>query len=269
MLLTYVLMELFMIFKSARLLAAFLVAVTLPVCAQNLAVVNGKSIPSSRAEAMLKQMAEQGQADSPQLRAMVKEELISREIAMQEAGKQGIDAMPEVKQQLELARQAIFVRALMSSYLKNHPVSDGDIKAEYVKFKDQAGDKEYHVRHILVDHEDDAKEIINQLNGGARFEDLAKRSKDSGSASNGGDLDWAFPASFVKPFSDAMIALREGQITETPVKTQFGYHIIKLDNVRLAMMPSLEEVGPQITQSLQQNKIAAYQKELRSKAKIQ
>jgi peptidyl-prolyl cis-trans isomerase C len=256
--------------KPARLLMILVVAAAaLPAMAQNLAVVNGKPVPSSRADAMIKQLATQGQPDSPQLRSMVKEELINREILIQEADKLGLGNSPDVKNQVEIARQSIVIRALVGDYLKKHPVSDADIKAEYDKFKAQAGDKEYRARHILVDKEDDAKAIIAKLKGGAKFEDLAKQSKDPGSAANGGDLDWASPASYVKPFSDALVALQKGQITETPVKTQFGYHVIKLEDVRPAKLPALDEVKPQIAESLQQKKLQAFQQELRNKAKIQ
>lgn len=255
--------------KPARLLLVLITAIALPAMAQNLAVVNGKAVPSSRADAMIKQLSSQGQPDSPQLRAMVKEELINREILIQEADKLGLTTSPEVKNQVEIARQSIAIRALVQDFLKKHPVSDADIKAEYDKFKSQAGDKEYHARHILVDKEEDAKAIIAKLKGGAKFEDLAKQSKDPGSAANGGDLDWASPASFVKPFSDAMTSLQKGQITETPVKTQYGYHVIKLEDVRAAKIPTMEEVKPQIAEALQQKKLAAYQEELRKKAKIQ
>lgn len=258
-----------MTLKPARLLVLLLAAAALPVLAQNLAVVNGKAVPSSRADVMIKQMSAQGQQDTPQLRAMVKEELINREILIQEADKLGLGAHADVKSQVEIARQAIVIRALVADYVKKHPVSDAEIKAEYDKFKAQAGDKEYHARHILVEKEDEAKAIIVKLKGGAKFEDLAKQSKDPGSAANGGDLDWASPASFVKPFSDAMVALKKGEITETPVKTQYGYHVLKLEDTRPAKIPTLEEVKPQITESMQQKKLQEYQQELRSKAKIQ
>lgn len=258
-----------MTLKPARLLMLLVAAVALPAFAQNLAVVNGKPVPSSRADAMIKQLAAQGQPDSPQLRAMVKEELINREILIQEADKLGLSNSADVKNQVEIARQSIAIRALVQDYLKKHPVKDAEIQAEYDKFKSQAGDKEYHARHILVDKEDEAKAIITKLKGGAKFEDLAKQSKDPGSAANGGDLDWASPASFVKPFSDAMTALQKGQITEAPVKTQYGYHVIKLEDVRTAKLPALEEVKPQIAESLQQKKLQAYQEDLRKKAKIQ
>jgi peptidyl-prolyl cis-trans isomerase C len=258
-----------MYLKPARLLVVLLAAASLPALAQNLAVVNGKPVPSARADMMVKQMATQGQADSPQLRAMIKEELINREILMQEADKRGLGNTADIKAQLEMARQSIVIRALVTDFLKKNPVKDAEIQAEYDRFKAQAGDKEYHARHILVEKEDDAKAIIAKLKGGAKFEDLAKQSNDTGSAANGGDLDWAAPTSFVKPFSDAMIGLQKGQITETPVKTQFGYHVIKLEDVRAAKVPTLEEVKPQIAESLQQKKLAAFQQELRSKAKIQ
>ncbi len=258
-----------MTLKPARLLMLLVAAVAVPAIAQNLAVVNGKPVPSSRADVMIKQLAAQGQQDSPQLRQMVKEELINREILIQEADKRGLSNTAEVKNQVEIARQSIAIRALVQDYLKKNPVKDAEIQAEYDKFKAQAGDKEYHARHILVEKEDDAKSIITKLKGGAKFEDLAKQSKDPGSAANGGDLDWAPPSAFVKPFSDAMIALQKGQITETPVKTQYGYHVIKLDDVRAAKVPTLEEVKPQIAESLQQKKLQAFQEDLRKKAKIQ
>lgn len=258
-----------MTLKPARLLVLLLATAAAPVMAQNLAVVNGKPVPSSRADAMIKQMAAQGQQDSPQLRAMVKEELVNREILMQEADKLGLSSSPEVKNQMEMARQSIVIRALVADYVKKNPVSEADMKAEYDKFKAQAGDKEYHARHILVEKEEDAKAIITKLKSGAKFEDLAKQSKDTGSAANGGDLDWAPPSAFVKPFSDAMIALQKGQITETPVQTQFGYHVIRLEDSRAAKVPSFEEVKPQIAESLQQQKLQAYQQELKKKAKIQ
>jgi peptidyl-prolyl cis-trans isomerase C len=258
-----------MTFNFARLLTVLLAAAALPVFAQNLAVVNGKAIPSSRADMMVKQMAAQGQPDTPQLRSMIKDELINREVLIQEADKLGLGTSADVKNQIDMARQSIVIRALVADYLKKHPVSDAEIKSEYDKFKATAGDKEYRARHILVEKEEEAKDIIAKLKAGAKFEDLAKQSKDPGSASNGGDLDWASPAAFVKPFSDAMVALEKGKFTETPVKTQFGYHVIKLEDVRPAKIPSLDELKPQIAESLQQKKLQAYQQELRAKAKVQ
>ena len=258
-----------MTLQPARLLAVLFAFAALPALAQNIAVVNGKAIPSSRADLMVKQAATQGQADTPALRKLVKDELITREVLTQEADKLGLGNSADVKTQLEIARQSLVIRALVGDFVKKHPVSDAEVKAEYDKFKATAGDKEYRARHILVDKEEDAKAIIAKLKAGAKFEDLAKQSKDPGSAAKGGDLDWASPASFVKPFSDAMVALPKGGLTETPVKTQFGYHVIRLDDIRPAKVPTLEEVKPQIVESLEQKKLQEYQAELRAKAKVQ
>lgn len=258
-----------MTFKPARLLVAMMTIVCLPALAQNVAVVNGKPITSARMDAMVKQVVAQGQQDSPQLRNAIKEELINREILMQEADKNGVPNDAEVKSQLEMARQSIIIRGLIANYLKKHPISDADLKKEYQNYKQIVGDKEYHARHILVENESEAKDIIAKLKSGSKFEDLAKQSKDPGSAANGGDLGWTTPNAFVKPFADAMIALKKGQTTDAPVQTQYGFHVIKLDDVRPAKVASLEEMKPQITEVIQQEKLQAYQNELRQKAKIQ
>ena len=259
-----------MILKPTRLLLAMSFIVAAPAFAQNVATVNGKPIPAARVDQMVKQVVAQGRAtDSPQLREMIKKDLIGREVLIQEADKQGIGARADVKTAIDNARQSIIINAMLSDYVKKHPVTDAEIKTAYDQYKTQVGDKEYHARHILVEKEEDAKAIIAKLKAGAKFEDLAKQSKDTGSAANGGDLDWAPPSAFVKPFSDAMTSLQKGQITETPVQTQFGYHVIKLEDSRAAKVPSFEEVKPQIAESLQQQKLQAYQQELKKKAKIQ
>ncbi len=259
-----------MTFKPARLLLALLAVAAMPAFAQNLAVVNGKAIPSSRAEAVVKQVVAQGQQpDSPQLRDAIKKDLIAREVMMQEAVKQGYEKDATVKQQLENARQTIIINALVRDYLTKNPVKDADVQAEYDRFKAQAGDKEYHVRHILVETDAEAKAVIAKLKGGAKFEELAKQSKDQGSAANGGDLDWATPSSFPKVFSDAFVNLQKGAITETAVQTPNGFHIIKLDDTRPAKLPALEEVKQQIVEALQQKKLQAYQEEAVKKAKVQ
>ena len=259
-----------MIVKPARLLLAMTAMVALPSFAQNVATVNGKPIPAAKVDQVVKQVVAQGKAtDSPQLREAIKKDLIGREVLIQEADKQGVGTRPDVKNAIDNARQSIIINAMLADYIKKNPVKDADIKAEYDKYKAQVGDKEYHARHILVGTEDEAKQIIAKLKGGAKFEDLAKQSKDPGSAANGGDLDWASPASFVPEFSKAMTSLNKGQITETPVKTQYGYHVIKLEDVRAAKIPPLEEVKQQVAESLQQRKLAAFREELMKKAKIQ
>ena len=256
-------------FKPATLLLALIAVAATPAFAQNVATVNGKAIPAAQMEAAVKQAAAQGQPDSPQLREMIKKSLIGREVLVQEATKQGVAANKEVKDALEQARQDIIIRALLVDYVKKNPVSDAEIKAAYDQFKASKGDKEYHARHILVKTEKEATDIIAKLKGGAKFEDLAKASQDPGSAANGGDLDWAAPGNYVKPFADAMVALKDGQITEKPVQSQFGYHVIKLEGTRAAKVPALEEIKGQIAESLTQRKVAAYRDQLVAKAKVQ
>lgn len=259
-----------MTFKPARLLLALLAVAAAPVFAQNLAVVNGKAIPSSRADAVVKQVIAQGQqADSPQLREAIKKDLVAREVLMQEAVKQGYEKDATVKSQVENARQTIIINALVRDYITKNPVKDADIKAEYERYKAQAGDKEYHVRHILVGTDAEAKAVIAKLKGGAKFEELAKTSKDTGTAANGGDLDWATPSSFPKVFSDAFVGLQKGAITETAVQTPNGFHIIKLDDTRPTKVPTLDEVKGQIEEAIQQKKLQAYQEAMVTKAKVQ
>lgn len=259
---------------SSIALAAALLAPAL-AAAQNIATVNGKPVPKARAEALLQQVQKQAQAQGQQLppetEKQVKDEVVLREIFVQEAERRGLPASNEYKQQMEIARQSILIRELFDDYKRKNPVTEADIKAEYDKFvgqaKAQGGDKEYKARHILVDKEEDAKAIVAALKGGAKFEDEAKKSKDTGSAARGGELDWAQPGSYVPEFSGAMVKLQKGQLTETPVKSQFGWHVIKLEDVRDAQFPALEEVKPQIEQRLAQIKQQAFREELQKKAK--
>jgi peptidyl-prolyl cis-trans isomerase C len=257
-----------MTLKPAHLLMLVLATAAMPVMAQNLAVVNGKPIPSSRADLMMKQYTSRGQKDSPDMREKIKDQLIDFEILTQEAEKLGLTKTDEVKNQLALTRQQILINALVQDHIKKFPVKDADIKAEYDKFKAETPATEYHAFHILVEKEEDAKAIIAKLKEGAKFEDLAKQSKDPGSAAKGGDLDWSNPNGYVKPFSDALVALKKGQFTETPVKTQYGYHVIKLEDTRPAKIPTLEEMKPNISQKLQQKELEAYRDSLRKQAKI-
>jgi peptidyl-prolyl cis-trans isomerase C len=238
--------------------------------AQNLAVVNGKAVPQSRAEAFVQQVKSSGREVTPEIQAQIKEEVISREVFMQEAQVRGLDATPDFKTQMEMARQGILIRALFADYQKNNPVADEAVKAEYDKFVAVNSGKEFKARHILVESEDNAKAIIAKLKKGAKFDDIAKKeSKDPGSAAKGGDLDWANPNNYVKEFSVALTALQKGKMTETPVKSQFGYHVIRLDDIREAKLPKFEEVKAQVAQQLQQQRMAVFQKELREKAKVE
>jgi peptidyl-prolyl cis-trans isomerase C len=254
---------------STASLAIATVLVMPAAMAQNAAIVNGKAIPSARVDEFVAALTQQGRPDTPELRTAVRDELIAREIFMQEAEKKGLARQTDVQRQLESARQDILIRALIRDQLKTNPVTDADIKAEYDKLAKASGGKEYKARHILVDGEADAKAIVEQLKKGTAFEELAKKSKDTGSASRGGDLDWASPDSYVKPFSDAMVKLEKGKMTEVPVKSDFGWHVIRLDDIRDVQPPPLEQVKPQIQQELERRRIQSMQADMRAKAKVQ
>lgn len=255
---------------SSVAVAAALATLSSAVVAQNVAVVNGRAVPMGRVEAFVSQVEKSGRPVTDEMRKQIKDEVVAREVFMQEAQRQGLDASADFKSQIELARQSILIRELFTQYQKSHPLADADIKAEYDKFVAANSGKEYQAHHILVEKEDQAKALIAQLKKGAKFEDLAKKnSKDPGSGARGGDLGWAPAANYVPEFSKAMVALSKGQSSDAPVKSQFGFHIIRLDDVREAQLPKLEDVKPQIAQQLQQQKLVRYQNELRSKAKVE
>jgi peptidyl-prolyl cis-trans isomerase C len=231
---------------------------------------SGKQLyPQAQFDFMLKERLAQGAPDSPELRNAIKEELNTRELLVREAKKANLDKNPDVKQQMDLAGQTVLVRAYVQDWIKKNPIPDAELKKEYDTIKAQMGDKEYKVKHILVEKEDEAKDVIAQLQKGAKFDELAKaRSKDPGSKDRGGDLDWNAPGGFVKPFSDAMIATPKGKFTATPVQTQFGYHVILVEDVRDAKVPSFDEVKPQLQQRVQAAYLDKYFKELRAKGGV-
>lgn len=233
------------------------------------ATVNGVAIPQTLANAFVAEQQAQGAPDSPELKNAVREELIRRELLVQEAKKLGFDKKAEVAAQADLARQAILIRAFVQDYVKKRPISDEQVKAAYEKVKGQLGTTEYKVRHILVEKEDEAKTIIANLKKGAKFDELAKQSKDPGSRDNGGDLGWGSAAKYVKPFADAVAALGKGKYSETPVKTDFGYHVIQVDDSRPLNAPTFDQVKPQLTQRLQQEQLQQFVGELRNKAKVE
>ncbi|PKO83228.1 MAG: peptidylprolyl isomerase [Betaproteobacteria bacterium HGW-Betaproteobacteria-11] len=231
--------------------------------------VNGKAIPKNRADALINGQAAQGQPDSPELRNAVKEELVRREILTQEATRKGLDKNSEVQAQVELSRQGVLIGAYLRNYAQSHPIGDDQIRAEYESLKAKLGSKEYKTRHILVDTADEATALIEKLNKGEKFEELAKQSKDPGSKERGGDLGWATPTSFVKPFSDAMLKLEKGKYTTVPVKSDFGWHVIQLDDTRELKLPTFDEAKGQIAQQLQQRMIQKHVEDLRAKAKVE
>ncbi|MBK6974916.1 MAG: peptidylprolyl isomerase [Sterolibacteriaceae bacterium] len=230
--------------------------------------VNGTVIPKDRGDALFTEQLAQGTPDSPELRNAIKEEVIRREILAGEARKKGLEKNPMLKAQMELAQQAVLIRAYMQDFVRTHPVSDADAQKEYDSIKAQLGSKEYKSRHILVEKEDDAKAIIAKLQKGEKFDELAKQSKDPGSKDKGGDLGWSAPSAYVKPFSDALTKLEKGAFTAIPVKSDFGYHVIKLEDVRDLKVPSFEDAKPQISQRLQQKMVEEHILSLRKSAKV-
>jgi peptidyl-prolyl cis-trans isomerase C len=255
--------------RLAAAVAASL-AVAAPALAQTggakAATVNGVVIPKSRVEAIIKA---QGQPDSEQLRQAVTEKLIELEALAQEAQKKGLAKSPDVVQQLDFQKQQTLAAALVADYAKNNPVSDDAAKAEYERVKSQMGSTEYKVRHILVASEADAQDAIKRLQSGAKFEDIAKAvSKDPGSKDRGGELEWQVPAGYVKPFSEAMVKLQKGQFTPTPVQTQFGWHVIQLEDTRPVKIPPYDEVKNEVKQRLQQQQVQKYIQEVRGKANV-
>jgi peptidyl-prolyl cis-trans isomerase C len=232
--------------------------------------VNGVAIPQARIDAMNKELTSQGQPDTAERQQAVKEELVNREVLAQAAAKRGLDKNPDIAAQMDMARQAVLVRALFEEEVKKNPITDAQLQQQYEVFKANMGTNEYKVRHILVDKEDDAKAIIVELNKGGDFAKIAKeKSKDPGSKENGGDLDWGPAGRYVKPFADSVMALQKGQTTTAPVKTDFGFHVIRLDDVRPLTVPPFTELKEQFRQRAQQQQIQKLVAELRSKAKIE
>lgn len=239
------------------------------------AKVSSISIPQERIDLRVKMVTAQGQPDTPELRKAIREDLLNIELMSQEALKKGLDKQSDTAQQLELSKQTVLVGAFVQDYVKTHPVSDEAVAKEYDKLKSSLGSKEYSVRHILVEKESEAKSIAAKLKKGGKegnFDKLAKASsKDAGSKEHGGDLGWIpvgnIPSTFVKPFGEALMTLTKGQVS-APVQSQFGWHIIKLDDVRDLKIPPLDEIKPQLTQRLQQQAVKQLIVDLRDKAKV-
>jgi len=236
---------------------------------QNVARVNGVAISQQHFDLLIKNLVAQGRPDTPELRDAIKQQMISRELMVQEAAKRGLDKSPETAARLSFSRQDVLSNAYIQEVLRANPITDDTVKKEYERIKAQSA-KEYKTRHILVEKEDEAKDIIAQLKKGASFEKLAaEKSIDPGSKANGGDLDWSMPSRFVKPFGDAMAKLKKGQTTDTPVHTNFGWHVIRVDDERAAKLPGFDEAKAQLQQGLQNQAVEKAIAELRAKAKIE
>ncbi len=241
-----------------------------PVAAQGsdaVAKVNGVAILRSRLDLMVKNA---GQPDTPDLRNRLKDELITGELLAQEAAKKGLDKTPEFAAQAELQRQGVLINVFLQHYVKTHPVGDDAMKKEYDRVRAETGSKEYKARHILVEKEDEAKQVVAQLKKGGNFEKIAAdKSKDTGSRGRGGDLDWSPANRYVPPFAAALRKLKKGQITDAPVQTQFGWHVIRLDDERAIKFPSFEEAKPQLQRQMEQQVINKMIADLRAKSKIE
>jgi peptidyl-prolyl cis-trans isomerase C len=257
-------------FSKLALLSALLAAATVQAAEEkSAALVNGVSIPQSRVDLRVKVATTQGgQTDSPELRKAVREDLINLEVISQAAVKAGLDKQPETAQQLELARQSVLAGAFVQDYAKNHPVNEDALKQDYEAMKARVGNKEYKVSHILVNTEEEAQAVAKRVKK-EKFGKVAKeKTKDPGSKDNGGDLGWTVPSNFVQPFSEAILKLNKGQISE-PVQTQYGWHVIKLEDTRELKVPTFEEVKPNLEKRKQQEAIQKAIIELREKAKIE
>jgi len=242
-----------------------------PAAGDIAATVNGTPISKSSVDKIIGQRSTMGQPDSPETRKAVINQLAMTMLVSQEAIKKNLDKTPEVIDQINLTRQSILANAFVEDYIKNNPVSDDMLKAEYDKVKAQMSGTEYKARHILVAKEAEAKVIIAKLKKNPRlFDSLARQySKDPGSRNKGGDLGWFDPRGMVPEFGAAVAKLAKGKFTLEPVKTQFGYHVILLEDTRAKQVPTFEQVKPQLVKRVQDQNIKKLIDDMMAKAKIE
>ena len=258
--------------KISRITLLLLAALSISSAAyagDTAATVNGKPIKQSLFDFIVKDATDHGQKVDDNVREVIMSKLISSELVLQEAQKAGLDKKADYIAKEELTRRELLVNIYIQDYMKNHPVSEADTKAAYEKFKAELGDKEYSARHILVASEAEAKDVIAQINKGGDFGKIAKeKSKDPGSKDKGGDLGWFSLSGMVKPFSDAVTKLQKGSVTAEPVQTQFGWHVIKLDDVRDMKAPPYDKVKDGLQKQLGQRQLEKMLTDLRAKATI-
>ncbi|MGV0951369.1 MAG: peptidylprolyl isomerase [Azonexus sp.] len=235
------------------------------------ATVNGIAIAKSRVDMIVQQGIAAGQPDNPEARKGIIEKLAMQTLAADEAIKKGLDKSPEIMAQIDLIRQSVLANAYVQDLIKNSTASDDMLKAEYEKIKAKITGTEYKARHILVEKEAEAKDIIAKLKKDpGLFEKLAmEKSKDAGSKVRGGELGWFDLSRMVPEFGSAVSKLEKGAITQEPIKTQFGYHVIQLEDSRPIEAPPFEEVKPQLAQHLQQQNVQKQMDDLKAKAKIE
>jgi peptidyl-prolyl cis-trans isomerase C len=256
--------------RIALLAAGLAVAASAQGQPNVVARVNGVAISQQQLDTLVKNLVAQGRQDTPQIREELKQVMINRELMTQEASRRGLDKTTEGAMRLMFARQEVLSNALMEDVFKSNPITDEILKKEYDRLKAQLGAREFKVRHILVAKEDEAKDITAQIKKGGSFEKLAaERSMDPGSKTNGGDLDWGAPGRFVKPFADAVVKMKKGQMTDAPVQSQYGWHIIRVDDERASRIPNFNEAKPEIQRIMQGQVLQKTMTDLRAKAKIE
>ena len=234
--------------------------------AQNVATVNGEPLPKVTLDLWV-QLS--GQPDTPALRTKIVQNMVDRAVLLQEAKRRGVPERPQSRFKADFARDTALIQDLLQEAAAATPVGDADVKAEYERLvRENEANKEYLAHHILVDTEAQAKAIIAKLHKGGKFEELAKQSKDGGSSERGGQLDWAAASTYAKPFGDALAALEKGKITETPVQTQYGWHVIRLDDVRVAAIADLDKSASDIREHLQQQRALEVIEALKKKATV-
>jgi peptidyl-prolyl cis-trans isomerase C len=263
-----------MVTKKLLPAAALILSLAAPLAtqAQNITTVNGKPVPKARFDALMTNIkadaARQGQTLRPDTEKRVRDGLVMTEIMVQEAKKRGIERSPEYLVRLEQLKNELIVQSLFKDEQTKNPVTDEELKAEYEKLKTQSAGKEYRARHILVEKEEEALALMKQLKAGGKFEELAKKnSKDTGSGQNGGDLGFSKPDAYVPEFAQALVKLKNGEMTDAPVKTQFGYHIIKLEESKDVAPPALDEIKDRLKEAIAQQKIGAFVEKVRASAK--
>jgi peptidyl-prolyl cis-trans isomerase C len=268
--------------RSTLLLAAFVMTLIASAGAADkpVAVVNGVVISQTTADVFMAQGTASGAPDDPGAKERLREELIKRELMYQAAKQAGVDKKPVVAAELDAAVkkmraqmdatvQTMITRAYLEDYLKTHPVTEAQLKQTYDAYRAKGGDTEYKAAHILLGSEAAAKAVIDKLNHGARFEELAQQSLDTGTRGAGGDLGWAGPAKYAEPFGQALRGLKKGTYSVRPVKTEFGYHVIRLDDARPLQVPSFETLKPMLRKDAEGRQLERMVADLHAKAKIQ
>jgi peptidyl-prolyl cis-trans isomerase C len=236
-----------------------------------LAIVNGVSLPPVFANFVRQGRMNRGGAPESLTDEAIRDAVITAELLSQEAMRKGLDKGPTLVAAMEFQKKEMLSQALIEDFVRSHPISEEAIKTEYNNAKTKAGETEYRTRHILVNSEKEAKDIIAKLTAGkkAKFEDLAKKESKDPSAGNGGDLGWTLPANLVPEFASAMIKLKKSEVSKEPVQTKFGWHVIRLEETRKLDFPTFEKLKNRIGNQMQQIQLRKYVQELRAGAKIE